>query len=276
MAQNRIIPYGYKIENGKLTIEPEEKHIVVRIYERYANGESYLQIAERLTALGVRYTPEKAQWNKNMVARVLQNKNYLGNNKYPTIIHSELLQSTEKQAKPYTHRMDKDMKALKPYLVCNECGEKLRRRLKATGVERWYCPNDTDHISLKVSDESLAKDIMELQRKLLLSEKCKKTSQAESKTLNLELIKLKNRIDLAMNEPTPNLEEIKESIMKLAREKYSILENIGEDSYLSHTIERLSNTELDSKLLPTITMKIVVSRTKAMEIVLTNGQKIKN
>lgn len=275
MAQNRTIPYGYKIENGKLTIEPEEEHIVVRIYERYANGESYLQIAERLTALGVLYTPEKAQWNKNMVARMLQNKNYLGNDKYPAILHQELYQSAEEQTKPYTHRMDKDMKVLKPYLVCSECGEKLCRRLKATGVERWYCPNDTDHISQKVSDASLTKDIIELQRKLLLSEKCKKASKPDSKTLNLELIKLKNQIDLAMNEPTPNLEEIKESIMKLAREKYSLLENIGEDSYLSHTIESLSDTELDSKLLTAITMKLVVSRTKATELVLKNGQKIK-
>jgi hypothetical protein len=172
--------------------------------------------------------------------------------------------------------MDKDMKALKPYLVCSECGERLQRRLKATGVERWYCPNDADHISLKVSDESLAKDIMELQRKLLLSGKCNKPSKSDGKTLNLEFIKLKNQIDIAMNEPTPNLEEIKESIMKLASEKYSVLENIGEDSYLSHTIERLSDTELDSKLLTAVTIKIMVSRTKATELVLTNGQKIKN
>lgn len=276
MAQNRSIPYGYKIENGKLTIEPEEKHIVVRIYERYANGESYMQIAERLTALGVRYTPEKPQWNKNMVARILQNRNYLGNDKYPAILHEGLHQSAEKQSKPYTHRMNKDIKILKPYLVCGECGQKLSRRLKATGVERWYCPNDTDHISLKVSDESLAKDIMELQRKLLLSGKCNKPSKSDDKTLNLELIKLKNQIDLAMNEPTPNLEEIKESIIKLASEKYSILENIGKDSYLSHTIERLKGTELDSKLLTAITMKIMVYRTKATELVLTNGQKINN
>ena len=109
----------------------------------------------------------------------------------------------------------------------------------------------------------------------MLSGKRNKPSKSDGKSLNLELIKLKNQIDLAMNEPTPNLEEIKESIMKLAREKYSILENIGEDSYLSHTIERLSDTELDSKLLTAITMKIVVSRTKATELVLKNGQKIK-
>lgn len=276
MAQNRTVPYGYKIENGRLTTEPQEEKMVVQIFDRYANGESYLKIAQWLTASKIRYMPEKPQWNKNMVARILQNKNYLGNEKYPAILHDGFPQSAEEQSKPYTNSMNKDIKILKPYLVCGECGEKLSRRLKATGEERWYCPNDTDHISLKVSDESLIQNTIELQQKLLLSVKFNKPSKSDDKTLNLELIKLKNQIDLAMNEPTPNLEEIKESIMKLASEKYSILENIGEDSYLSHTIEGLSDAELNSKLLTAITMNIMVSRTKATELVLTNGQKIKN
>lgn len=275
MAQNRTIPYGYKIENGRIIIDPQEERIVVRIYERYANGESYLQIAERLTALKVRYAPEKAEWNKNMVARVLQNKNYLGNAKYPAILHQELHQSAEKKIKPYTHRMSKDMKILKPYLVCNECGEKLSRRLKATGEERWYCPNDTDHITIKVSDASLTQNIMELQNKLLLQGNSKKENTANNKALNLELIRLKNQIDLAMNEPNPNLTEIKQSIMVLASEKYTILGNLDADDHLSHIIEKLSKTELSSRLLKEIIIKIIVSHTKATELVLQNGQKIK-
>ena len=275
MAQNRTVPYGYKIENGRLTTEPQEEKMVVQIFERYANGESYLKIAQWLTASKIRYMPEKPQWNKNMIARILQNKNYLGNEKYPAILHEGLHQSAEEQSKPYTHSMNKDIKILKPYLVCGECGEKLSRRLKATGEERWYCPNDTDHISLKVSDESLIQNTIELQQKLLLSVKFKKESKADDKTLNLELIKLKNQIDLAMSEPNPNLIEIKERIMALASEKYIALENLNEDSYLSHNIERLSETELNSRLLTDIMMKIVVSHTKATELILKNGQKIK-
>ena len=141
--------------------------------------------------------------------------------------------------------------------------------------ERWYCPNDTDHISLKVSDESLSENVVELQQKLLLSGKFKKESNADGKTLNLELIKLKNQIDLAMNEPTPDLARIKESIMTLASEKYTVMENISEDSYQSHIIEKHSERSLSGKLLAEITMKIVVSHTKATELVLKNGQKIK-
>lgn len=275
MAQNRMQPYGYKIENGWLTTEPQEEKIVVQIFERYAEGQSYKKIAEWLTNLGLRYMPEKPHWNKNMVARILQNKNYLGNVKYPTILQGELHQKAEKQAKPYTHTECKDIKTLKPLLVCSECGEKLRRRLKGTGVERWYCPNDTDHISLKVSDESLIQNIIELQRNLLLSGNFKKVSKADGKTLNLELIKLKNQIDLAMNEPIPNLEEIRKSIMALASEKYTVLYSLNlEESKLSYTIEQISQTELNSKLLQEVVMKITVSHTKVTELLLKNGQKI--
>ena len=103
----------------------------------------------------------------------------------------------------------------------------------------------------------------------------KKESKADDKTLNLELNKLKNQIDLAMSDPNPNLIEIKERIMALASEKYIALGNLTEDSYLSHNIERLSETELNSRLLTDIMMKIVVSHTKATELILKNGQKIK-
>lgn len=101
MAQNRTLPYGYKIENGKLVTEPQEVKTVEQIYERYAKGESYKKIAEWLTLSGVRYMPHKAKWNKNMVARILQNKNYLGTENYPAILEIGLQQAAEQQEKPY-------------------------------------------------------------------------------------------------------------------------------------------------------------------------------
>ena len=116
---------------------------------------------------------------------------------------------------------------------------------------------------------------MELQQKLLLSRNSIKESKADGNTLNLELIKLQNQIDIAMSEPNPNLTEIKERIMALASEKYLILGTLNEDNYLSHTIERLSETEPNSRLLTDITMKIIVSHTKATELILKNGQKVK-
>ncbi len=72
MAQNRYIPYGYKIENGAIAPCREEAEVIRRIYSLYVMGQSYKAIALALTEEGLRYASEKPDWNKNMVARILQ------------------------------------------------------------------------------------------------------------------------------------------------------------------------------------------------------------
>lgn len=71
------------MNQGQIKINENEACIVRRIYSDYAAGQSYKKIAEMLTAEGIRYMPQKPVWNKNMVARILQNQNYLGNRKFP-------------------------------------------------------------------------------------------------------------------------------------------------------------------------------------------------
>lgn len=275
MAQNRIIPFGYAIENGKLTTELAEEKIVVQIYTRYAEGQSYKTIAQWLTDSDIKYTQDKPNWNKNMVARILQNKNYLGTEKYPRIVAEELHQQSQQQAKPYTHTETDDIKNLKPLLRCSECGEIVKRRLKTDGNERWYCPNSTKHISVKLTDKILLESIQKLQEKLLQTKKTKSTKQEKNKTINLELIKLKNQIDTALSESEPNIEQIKQSIMTLASEKYNALNSESMDSnVLSHTIQQISQTELDSNSIKAIAKTIRVSDCQATELVLKNNETI--
>lgn len=275
MAQNRTIPFGYAIENGKLTTELAEEKIVVQIYTRYAEGQSYKTIAQWLTDSDIRYTQDKPTWNKNMVARILQNKNYLGTEKYPQIIAEELHQQSQQQAKPYTHTETEDIKILKPLLRCSECGEIIKRRLKTDGKERWYCPNSTKHISVKLTDKILLESIYRLQEKLLQTKKVKTIKQGKNKAINLELIKLKNQIDTALGESEPNIEQIKQSIMALASEKYNALSSeLIDSNVLSHTIQQISKTKLDSKSIKETTKTIRVSNCQATELVLKNNETI--
>ncbi|MFB0920082.1 MAG: recombinase family protein [Oscillospiraceae bacterium] len=101
MAENRRIPYGYQIQNGAITLHSEETEIVRRIYRDYVSGKSYKAIADMLTAEGVRYMPEKPQWNKNMVARILLNESYMGTQKYPVIVEEALYKAADTAKKPY-------------------------------------------------------------------------------------------------------------------------------------------------------------------------------
>ena len=85
MGTNRTQPFGYRMEFGKVVIDPHEARWVVYIYERYIQGESFKSLSDTLCGTGIRYDADKP-WNKNMVARILQDRRYIGDGEYPKII----------------------------------------------------------------------------------------------------------------------------------------------------------------------------------------------
>lgn len=87
----RHIPYGYRIEKGTPVIVPEEAEIVSRIFHRYDDGETLLAVADSLTEQQIDYYEGKRQWNKNMIARILENRKYIGEETYPPIVSRQLL-----------------------------------------------------------------------------------------------------------------------------------------------------------------------------------------
>ena len=89
MAWQRKTPFGYQIQNGRITCHPEEAESVRYIFSHYLLGSSYNQIADEMAQQGVRYHQHTAQWNKHMVKRILENERYLGLDGYPRLIADE-------------------------------------------------------------------------------------------------------------------------------------------------------------------------------------------
>jgi hypothetical protein len=90
MGKNRYLPFGYRIRNGEIVIEPVEANIVRKAFEEYAAGASYASIAMAFQYSGVRYHADTPEWNKNMVKRMLENIRYVGDVDYPQIIEATL------------------------------------------------------------------------------------------------------------------------------------------------------------------------------------------
>ena len=86
MLKNRGIPFGYCMVNGKYALNAPEAEAVRNIFTDYIGGKSLKAIAAEMQ---IPYNTGKAQWNKNMVCRVLENKKYIGENGYPKIITVE-------------------------------------------------------------------------------------------------------------------------------------------------------------------------------------------
>lgn len=276
MTQNRTLPYGYKIEDGRVMTNDAETEVIRRIYRSYAEGLSYKAIAEDLTEEGIRYMPEKPAWNKNMVARILQNQNYLGMGKYPLIVEEALSQAVKLAQKPYAHTESSNIKAIKPLLVCSVCGKPVRRRVKKNGEERWYCEEGSKHIGLAVTDEILLAGIEVLWHHLIenLQLANAEDEAGEENPISLETIRLKNEIDQMLKVEEIKEDELKAKILELAAQRYASCDTPRH--YNRELIQRLRQVPqgFNIKLILEITAEIKVSYFEAEALVLKNGKVI--
>ena len=85
---NRKQPFGYKICNGEMVTFPTEAELVEKIFKEYLLGSSFTEITEMLRNQDITYDDGKS-WNKNMVARILGDQRYTGNDMYPQIIPAD-------------------------------------------------------------------------------------------------------------------------------------------------------------------------------------------
>lgn len=91
----RKLPFGYKLKNGDVIIDDSDAECVKWIYIKYWHGASLKEITEKLNAQQrICYMPEKL-WNKNIIARILQDQRYSGDALYPEIISEDLYESVQ-------------------------------------------------------------------------------------------------------------------------------------------------------------------------------------
>ena len=95
---NRKQPFGYKVKLGEIVPQPQEAETVRSIYLQYLAGASFKQLAEQLQTEDVPYDEDKS-WNKNMVARILEDDRYIGEKEFPTLIPTEQFHAAQERRK---------------------------------------------------------------------------------------------------------------------------------------------------------------------------------
>ena len=75
------VPMGYRVENKKLVVEPEEARVIQRIFQRFIEIQSPTLIAQELNKDGIR-TKQGKVWDKPHIYRILNNHTYIGQVKY--------------------------------------------------------------------------------------------------------------------------------------------------------------------------------------------------
>lgn len=95
---NRKQPFGYHISGGRIAINNAEADIVKYIFHAYTCGSSYSDIKSELSNQPVAYDIDKL-WNKNMIARILGDRRYVGTDVYPPILSCEEFEIAESMRK---------------------------------------------------------------------------------------------------------------------------------------------------------------------------------
>ena len=89
---NRKLPFGYQMRMGEIIRNESEAKAVQDIFLQYTFGASLKEIAEQMSKNGPVYDEGKS-WNKNMIARILENTKYTGADSYPRLVDIKLFEA---------------------------------------------------------------------------------------------------------------------------------------------------------------------------------------
>ena len=240
---NRKQPFGYRMTLGEITILPEEAETVRSIYLQYIAGASFKQLAEQLQAEDVLYDEDKS-WNKNMVARILEDDRYIGKEEFPALITAEQFHAAQKRRKEMrpAYKQTSAQKTLRRL-----CGAPPSERVEkiVTGLlnELIRCPDRVQPVASQVVGAA-----------------CGKTREELTSALERQPIDEDNARAL---------------LLQLTAEQYDA---IGNTEYETVRLRRLLTgrkpmPELDAELLQSAVSKVRVT-SNCVTVTLKNGQTI--
>lgn len=241
MAGKRKLPFGYRMELGKIVVHPEEAEIVTYIFQQYILGASYKELVEHLRELDVPYDQDKL-WNKNMVARILENGKYTGQPGWPSIVGKEIFErANEKRSSKAAPLQQTDAQKV------------LRRLSGGSGVE-------VEH------------EVLHLLNWLIAEPQQIIAPQSMPSGLN-RVSALRSALDHELEQQPINEDAAKHLTMELASAQY---EEISNREYETERLKRLFQRQapmqnLDAELLQSAVHRIHVHSEK-IKIRLKNGQ----
>ena len=242
MGSNRKQPFGYKMQWGKIVLQGQEASVVRWIYQTYLSGASYNELVETLRKQTIPYITGKL-WNKNMVARILENPKYTGESEYPPLISQEQFEVVQVRRKKRTAPQQKTP------------AQKELRRLCGGAPPPW--------VERQVLD--ILNDLI-THPKQLRCPPCENVPPAE-------VVRLSRKLDELLNTPPVDEDRVREMALHLAELQ---LNAIGPEEYETLGLrmlfqERAPMVELEQELLHESVRRITVSN-GAVTVLLKNNQ----
>lgn len=285
LAKNRVIPFGYCMRNGEITVDFKESKAVVKIFEEYLNGSSLLQIAKLMESEKISYSEYSDHWNKNMVKRIIENEKYLGTDKYPQIISEKFFtQANEKRVSKSTSvcMISEDLQEIRNLTYCSECSHKLSRIGGNIRYGKWDCRNpDCYRLEYQLTDQMIIGAVLTVMNTVIANPNLIESSgEISVYSPTADVIRKQNEISQMMDSPQVDFDRIKSEIFRLAELKYDCCTYDDNPQKTAHLRSFLENQKqlntLDIGLFKSCVNRIWISHFCTIEIEFINGVHIKN
>ena len=279
--KNRNIPFGYRYEDGKIVVNPDEQNTLQRICSEYLDGRSLLQIANGLESDKVEFAPGIITWNKARIMRIVDDDRYLGNVTYPQVIDEATVERMRSRKASRNTQTSTDRQSgiylLKVPVVCPACGKPMHRlqdtRCKCT--QKWVC--NQCHIQIKKEDTELMGDIVDLLNGLIRNPEIIRPSQPIQAEPSIEQRRLDNEIARTLEGHEFDKATLREKLYQRVAIGY---QQIGNEAYveykLKNTLEQHDILDgFDSELTNKIVKLIRLAESGSVSIILINDQEIR-
>jgi site-specific DNA recombinase len=240
MAQ-RHTPFGYKIIDGAVTIEPEKADLVRKMFDDFISGISLKQMAKDLTEMKVSNANGKPSWNHGSIGKILSNWKYTGNDFYPAIIPEEVFNAAHKLREEKNTRLGRNVNyyangiaSTYPFsgrLICGECGSVFKRYTEHHDKNKrcnWKCKryivdNRVCCKSGVVDDKQLEAAFMQIINRVMESpEMIEKHPAVNAVAESAELRKIKLQISSGLGQSGLKPSEMAQLLFKRAAEQFRI------------------------------------------------------
>lgn len=243
--KNRKQPFGYRVEMGAVVLHSQEAMLVKYIFQQYISGASYNQLVTVLREQPIPYDEGKL-WNKNMVARILEDHRYAGESGYPAITTPETLDRV-----------------------------RAKRSAKQSPVQKTKAQKLLRQLSGHTATERMEQQVLAFLNSLIASPERIASSQKDYSPQPHQQ-KIQRELDNAMNQLPVDEDVAKDLILTLAAAQYAA---INADVYETVRLRRLFSayeamSELDATLLQASVTTILCHRDGTLEIQLKNHQRI--
>lgn len=265
-------PFGYMVEEGKITTDSCNKAIVVFIFDLAATGKSLSTISGLVSEKYPGVTI-----NKGKISRIIKDLRYTGNDVFPKIIESEIYEmANSKQAHMATRGAETgraELLMIKVPYRCPLCHSRMRRfhdpRNKCP--DRWACMNEYCSFQIRYADSDMISDLKAIITGLQGYEVNEENDVIRR---GFTTAKLERDVKVSLDSQSFDIEKMREDILLLASMKYSDITETGiKKQVVKDAIQSIVDPKRYVELINQIGQEIQIEVDKNVTLVLKDGSR---